>query len=111
MIYLATPYTDPDPAVMEARFDLACRIAGYLMARGHVVFSPIAHSHPIAVRCELPRGWEFWEQQDAWMIDSASELVVAKMRGWERSKGITKEIEIAHGCGVPVRYMEVPDGM
>jgi hypothetical protein len=48
MTYLATAYSHPDPAVMEQRFDLACRIAGSLMARGEIVFSP-----PIPVKVTL----------------------------------------------------------
>jgi hypothetical protein len=39
MIYLATPYSDESMAVMESRFDVACRIAGALMAKGEVVYS------------------------------------------------------------------------
>jgi hypothetical protein len=32
VIYLASPYSDPDPAVMEQRFDAVCRKAGELTA-------------------------------------------------------------------------------
>lgn len=106
MIYLATPYSDPDPAVMEARFDAACCIAGALMAQGEVVFSPIAHSHPIAVRCNLPRGYPFWEMQAREMIAHASKVLVVKIPGWEQSKGITGEIAIALELGVPVEWRE-----
>ena len=55
MIYLASPYSHPDPAVMEQRFETACRVAGWLMARGEIVFCPIAMSHSVAVRYDLPR--------------------------------------------------------
>ena len=106
MIYLATPYSHSDPAVMEARFDQACRISGKLMAAGEIVFSPIAHTHPIAVRCELPRGWDYWQRYDREMILRASRVLVVKMDGWDTSKGIAGEIEIARECGVPVKYME-----
>ncbi len=106
MIYLATAYSHPDPAVMESRFDTACRVAGKLMADGVVVFSPIAHTHPIAVRCELPRGWDFWIRYDREMLMAADKLVVVCMDGWRESKGIAGEIEIARELGIPVEYME-----
>ena len=62
MIYLASPYSHRDEAIMEERFRAACRAAAYLMRRGNVVFAPICHSHSIAVVCDLPRQWLFWEQ-------------------------------------------------
>ena len=109
MIYLATAYSHSDPAVMEQRFDLACRIAGRLMARGEIVFSPIAHTHPIAVRCELPRGWQFWHQYDREMISRASRVLVVKNDGWQTSIGVAEEIKIAKSLGIPVEYMEVSE--
>lgn len=105
MIYLATPYSHPDIAVMESRFDMACRIAGRLMADGEIVFSPIAHTHPIAVRCELPRGSDYWNIYDREMLRAADKLVVVMMDGWRESKGIAGEIEIACELGIPVEYV------
>jgi hypothetical protein len=91
---------------MEQRFDAACRAAGKLMAEGHVVFSPIAHTHPIAVRCELPRGWDFWERFDREFVLASRKLVVLMIDGWDKSKGVAAEIKIAIDAGIPVEYME-----
>lgn len=106
MIYLASPYTHSDHAVMEQRFDAACRAAGKLMAEGHVVFSPIAHTHPIAVRCELPRGWNFWERYDREFVLASEKVVVLMLPGWRESNGVSAEIKIADAAGIPVEYME-----
>lgn len=106
LIYLATPYSHPDQAVMEARFDAACRVTGELMQQGRKAFSPIAHTHPIAVRCDLPRGWDFWHAYDLAMLQACTELIVVKMPGWEQSKGIAGEIEIMKQLGKPISYME-----
>jgi hypothetical protein len=106
MIYLATPYSHPDPAVMQARFERACDIAGGLMISGEIVFSPIAHTHPIAVRCELPRGWDFWRNYDYAMLSRATKIVVVQMDGWRESKGIAGEVAIAAELGIPVEYID-----
>ena len=45
MIYLASPYSDPDPAVKQARYDAAVRAVGALMARGETVYSRIVSTH------------------------------------------------------------------
>lgn len=96
LIYLATPYSDPDPLVKEDRFHLANKVTAMLMNLGHVVFSPISHSHPIAEDADLPGTWEFWENQDRVFLSKCTSVVVINTPGWLTSKGVTAEIEIAH---------------
>lgn len=57
MIYLASPYTHSDVHVREWRFREACRAAAALLRAGITVFSPIAHSHPIAA-FGMPTSWD-----------------------------------------------------
>jgi hypothetical protein len=92
MIYLASPYSDPDPDVREARFRSVCLLAAELIAQGHVVFCPIAHSHPIEVHGGLMGGWELWRDQDIPLLDMAEYLPVACYPGWEQSEGVQAEI-------------------
>lgn len=105
MIYLATPYSHDDPNVRAARFDQACIIAGTLMNSGHLVFSPIAHSHPIALKCELPTTWDYWRRYDYRMLLCSTKLVVAMMDGWQESKGVQAEITIAKEFDIPIEYL------
>ena len=109
MIYLASPYSNPDKTIQERRFLEVCRIAGKLIEQGIVVFSPIAHTHPIAELYDLGRGWDYWERFDREFISASSELVVAMMLGWKESKGVTAEIAIANELGIPVSYLQVED--
>lgn len=106
MIYLASPYSDPNPTVMEGRFDAVCRKAGELMSQGLVVYSPIAHCHPIAIRVGLPRDWAFWKQFDREMLEGASAFWILRLPGWETSAGIRGEREIASELGVPVQEID-----
>jgi len=106
MIYLASPYSDPNPAVMQQRFDAVCRYAGHLMLQGKVVYSPIAHCHPIAERVNLPRTWDFWEKFDRGMLKRADELVVLKLPGWDTSKGVAAETSIAHDLDLHISYVD-----
>ncbi len=87
---------------MESRFDAVCRKAGELMKGGLVIYSPIAHCHPIAVRTGLPRDWSFWQKLDHDMIRGASAVWVLQLPGWETSKGVAAEIGIATELGIPV---------
>ena len=107
MIYLASPYSHPDPKVREARWREACRTAAFLMKGGQFVFSPIAHTHPIA-EFGLPGGWEFWERFDREMLSACDELQVLMLDGWRESKGVSAEIRIAQELGLAVSYREPP---
>lgn len=104
MIYLASPYSHPDPAVRQARFDAACRAAAELIRRGYVVFSPIAHSHCIAQH-GLPLNWGYWERHDRRFLAACDELWVLQLDGWEHSRGVQAEIAIAKEMGKPVRFV------
>jgi hypothetical protein len=109
LIYLASPYSHPEEAVREARFVDACMAAGALMAAGLHVFSPIAHTHPIAVRCDLPTGWDFWEAQDTAYLNACAGVIVLMLPGWIDSKGIMGEVAIANARGIPVRHYSLDD--
>lgn len=93
---------------MEARFDAVCRAAAVLMGRGLHVYSPIAHTHPIAIRGSLPTTWEYWAGYDRVMIAACTEVMVLTIDGWRTSRGVTAEIGIAAALGVPVTYWGGP---
>lgn len=104
MIYLASPYSHADAAVREQRFRAACRAAARLMRTGHVVFSPIAHGHSIALH-GLPTDWRFWEPFDREQLARCDEVVVLTLDGWRESAGVQAEVRIAGELGKPVRYL------
>jgi hypothetical protein len=108
LTYLASPYTHADKWTMAARAQAAAVAAGKLMAQGIVVFSPIAHSHPIAVACPaLPQcDFEFWMKFDRAFLECSQKLIVLKLHGWQESHGVTQEIRIAQELGIPVEFME-----
>jgi len=108
MIYLASPYSHFDATVRQARFEAACRAAAALIRRGHVVFSPIAHSHSIAQH-GLPQDWGFWAQQDRRILTACDELWVLMLDGWEHSRGIQAEIALALALGLPIRFVREED--
>ncbi len=109
MIYLANPYTHPDPAMREARFKAACRQAAEMFRCGIPVFSPIAYSHAIAAH-DLPLEWEFWERFDRVFLETCDEVWVLTLDGWRESRGVQAEIALAHELGKPVVLVE-PDAL
>ena len=107
LIYLATPYTHPDPVVVEWRFKTVNRVAARLMGEGLHIFSPISHTHPIATDAEnpLPTGWEFWRDYDFAILSCCRALYVLTLDGWQQSTGVTAEIKMAKELGIPVTFI------
>ena len=106
MIYLASPYSHPDPHVSRQRFELACRAAAQLIRDGKPTFSPIVHSHPL-VRFGLPTDWEFWQRNDREHMRCCHQVVVLTLEGWRESRGVQAEIDLAIDMDLPIRYLSV----
>ncbi len=109
MLYLASPYSHPNPSVREARFQAACEAAAALVRAGRIVFAPIVHSHPIAQH-GLPTDWSYWERGDRRFLEVSDEVVVLTLPGWRESRGVQAEIQIAGELRKPVTYLAPPRG-
>lgn len=104
--YLATPYSRY-PDGITAAFEDAARLTARLIRVGYVVYSPIAHGHPIAMLGGLnPLNNDFWLEYDAHMMRLADSLLVAQMASWRESRGIAQEIEFFENAGKPVHYLD-----
>lgn len=107
LIYLATAYSHEDPLTMYERYVQAVYIQGNLLRQGKHVYCPIAHTHHAAGLVDLPTDWQFWQSHCELMLSKCNRLLVAKMDGWEQSKGVQAEIEYAKKIGMPVEYLDV----
>lgn len=103
-IYIASPYTDQNPDVCAERFRMVSEFTADMINIGYVVYSPIAHSHPLAIKYDLPEDSESWRHQNYGMLAKASELWVLKLQGFDTSKGVTDEVKFAEMCNIPVLY-------
>lgn len=102
LCYLATPYSKY-PLGIEQAFEDAAALAAALVRAGIKVYSPIAHTHPIAVHGGIdPLDHAVWMPFDEAMMAKADLLIVAQMTGWEESKGIAIEIEVFERARKPI---------
>ena len=108
-IYLASPYSHDNPDVRETRFELAAKAAASLMRQGHFAFSPIAHSHPLAVHGDLRGDWKFWRDFDHSFFDWCDELWVLTLPEWDKSPGVRAEVVDAQKRGIPVKYIDMSE--
>ncbi len=108
MIYLASPYSDPDPIVRKARYEAACDRAARMLAEGQLVYAPVVYGHALAER-GLPGDWAFWEQHNHAMLSRSTSLLILTLPGWQESVGVRAEIAIARSLGLPVRHDALDD--
>lgn len=107
LLYLASPYSHPDPAVAASRASAAARCAARLLEQGNLVFSPIAHSVSLLPHMDNPGGdWQTWARLDEAMLERCDGVVVVQLDGWRESKGVAEEISIAQQLGLPLIYVD-----
>lgn len=114
VIYLACPYTDPNPAIRQARFEVATAVAADLIRAGNIVYSPITMTHPIDAMLaghSNTLGSDYWVAFDEAFMEMCSEMVVIRLDGWQRSSGITREIAFFTDHKKPIRYVDPPNSI
>jgi len=102
MIYIASPYSSPGlPTVQEQRYQAAVKFAGLLISQGLPAFSPIAYFHPFSQAYKLPGDAQFWHNTNMRFLRGADAIFLLRLPGWEQSKGVTIELNIAKALGIP----------
>lgn len=110
IIYLGSPYTDPDKSIREQRFVEASKAAAHFINNGFLeVFSPIAHFHPIAKHGGLPGSWDFWKKIDEIYLGISKEFWILTLDGWKESEGLAGEAEISRNFCIPIRLVDPKD--
>lgn len=105
LIYVATPYSKY-PLGIEMAFRDAARLTATLLQEGLRVYSPIAHTHPIAMWGQLdPLDHTIWLPFDEAIMEKADALLVAMLDTWESSYGVSEEINIFLTAGKPIYFL------
>ena len=106
--YIATPYSKY-PDGLEAAFQEAAKVAAFFVLQGIPIYSPIAHTHPVALYGEIdPLAHAILLPADYPMMKAAGGLIVAQMDSWEISYGIAQEIKTFKQLDRPIEYLEWP---
>jgi len=106
LTYLAAPYSHPLPEVRQDRAHRISRAHARLVRDGHLVYSPICHTHSIATHREyrIPYDWEHWRDSCLAFLSICGRVLVLQLDGWERSVGVAAEIVIATEQGLSIDY-------
>ena len=106
LFYLATPYSKYREGWVKA-YEMACRNAAFLLQQGVPLFSPIAHTHSIALYSDVdPGDAQFWLDADWPILTKCDGLIVVMADGWKESYGVSTEIEFMTCRHRPIFYMQ-----
>lgn len=107
MIYVASPYSDPDPKVRHRRYLQACYYCALLLHQHKFPYSPVVSNHHFAMEFKLGFDTNTWMAYNFAMLSKADELHVLTLPGWEKSIGVTAETNFFRGArqGYPLYFI------
>lgn len=109
LIYLASPFSDPERKVRQERYHYAVEASALLLKIGIFVYSPIVHNYVIADNYALPNEFSFWSEFDSLMISRCDILATLILPSWRESIGVTYEIKLAIELGKTVKYIKLDE--
>lgn len=110
LVYIASPYTDDDPTIVEQRVEAVTHCVARIIdaCPGIVPFSPITYTHPIDKL--VKRNVDWVNDIDLTFLDKCDALIVLQLQGWSASKGVQEEILHARENNIPV-YFATPESI
>jgi hypothetical protein len=106
-IYLACPYSHPDPMIREYRYEAACLAAGILFQKGYLVYAPIPSWHHISSKQGFDGSYKNFAAQDISFIRWSTEVWVLDLPGRLDSIGVQQEISFAKALGKIIRIVSL----
>lgn len=102
LVYVASPYSKYMWGLDGATKDISL-VTGRLILKGLNVYSPIAHTHTIAINSGIdPLDHAIWMKFDEAMMKKSDALLVCQMAGWKESYGVSYEIEYFDKMNRPI---------
>lgn len=105
IVYIAVPYSHPDLAVRSYRVECANKLAAMYIEEGEAVYSPLSMWHAVAQGNKLPTGFNYWGKVDKILLRYTKLLSVLKIEGWNESRGVRAEVELAKELKIPITYI------
>jgi hypothetical protein len=108
MIYIASPYTSPQPGIVNFRVAETRRYCAWLFSQhGLHPYSPIVHWHDICTAHDLPTDAHSWIAANRSALRRCDGVHVLQLPGWQESAGVTLELEWARAIGLPLMAARV----
>jgi hypothetical protein len=101
LFYLAMPYSHKDPAVIERRMEIFCRVDAFLMKSGIHTVSPVSKHFMLSYEA-LPGDYNYWGTYSRKLMQRCDGVYVICIDGWKESVGVQDEIALAKQLNLPI---------
>lgn len=108
MIYIASPYTHPEPAVRNARYVAAQAYTHELLTQAIPCFSPIVYGHQFHLGYGAPQEMDYWQKINEHMLKHSTAVHMLLLPGWEDSAGCRYELALASHLHLDILYVVRP---
>lgn len=105
MKYLAAPYSDPDPKVVQERMEQVYYYLSRFIIAGENIVTPLA-MHEVATRFDMDGAYSFWSTYCLDLLKRCDSMVVLKLEGWDLSRGLESEIDFCKENHIPISYVD-----
>ena len=106
-IFVISPYTDDDPAIIAQRVRAAEKYIANLTQQGIVAYSTIAAMDHIVHEYELRSDYAFWRKHCETMMECSKEVHVLQLDGWKESEGVQQEMLWALNLGKNLTFIKL----
>ena len=104
LVYLAAPYSDPNPILSQLRRKIVTMYAVHLIEKGNTVFSPLTYSEALS-QLGLDQSENAWYVFDLHFLHRSQSLLLLQLPGWAQSTGVTIELNEARKLRIPIKYV------
>ena len=104
MIYIAAPYTDPNPEVKAERMRQFYEYDSIISSNGAYTVSPL-YKVETAKHGKMPDDWEYWKKYSYALLDTCDSIHVLMMPGWDKSIGVQAEIAYCKLKSIQICYI------
>lgn len=106
MIYVASPYSHERGDVRHLRYLAVLEYTHGLIRQGIPAFSPIAYGYFFEVFCGANGNYESWRIFNDEMLPRCSSMHVLMLPGYDFSRGVRHEIDLATEIGLPTTFVK-----
>jgi len=108
-IFISAPYSEIPESVVDVNMKIMDAYVTRLLTNKKFCVSLLSMIHPLMRSYNhIPQDGAFWYPYSEMLVSKASELHVLELPGYEGSKGIKLEINVAKEYGIPVVYVSMP---
>ncbi len=108
-VFVIVPYTHANPKVVTSRVNAINSYLVSLAYKNIVCYSTVSSWHAIATEHKMNTTFKYWKKHCKQLIACSTRVEVLTLPGWDKSEGVTGEIDIATYLGKPITFIKPVD--